>query len=406
MEPVTPLNIEFLIINEVRGANRPRKYKFLQLGGLWLMSCIDPAAAIAAAMRDEPICAGLAQGQNSTSSDLTVHIVAADRRSHLVAAEDKRSQVFTTHETEFREYANHEKFPWPARKHMDQAPSGMRIWIQLWGQMYEYNVDYAKLFSPAGVIYVRRSAPGSKSLIFSQTYINLDGDVERSACLILHAREQATQALALAFRALARSWDWISQWLIAWILHLQLLWILWYRKVRGIYILFHHHEVFFRDVSDEFDFPSLITPAAFITVLGQGVSGRVVSSANGSDVVKVFSAESLARHEVNVLTRACGLAVPVARGVVSDGNETGAVMTYEGSPVRDLGRAATEQKRQLAAVLRSLHGRGIHHHDVREDNVLVDDRGHVTLIDFHRAELNAHCLNCSDTAMLQSLQAH
>ncbi|KAJ6483464.1 hypothetical protein DFH09DRAFT_1106911 [Mycena vulgaris] len=151
---------------------------------------------------------------------------------------------------------------------------------------------------------------------------------------------------------------------------------------------------------------SLITPAAFINVLGQGVSGTVVSSANGSDVVKVFSDKGLARHEVNILPRACGLAVPVARGVVSDGDETGVVMTYEGSPIRDLGRATTEQRRQLAAVLRSLHGRGIHHHDVREANVLVDDRGHVTLVDFHQAELNAHCLNCSDTAMLRSLQAH
>ncbi|KAJ6535214.1 hypothetical protein DFH09DRAFT_1369631 [Mycena vulgaris] len=152
-----------------------------------LHTILDPAAAIAAAMRDEPICAGLAQGQNSTFSNLTVHTVVEDRRTHWVAAEDKRSQIFTTHDVEFRDYANHEKLPWPSRKQMDQAPSGIRIWIQLWGQMCEYNVDYAKLFSLAGVIYVRRSAPGSTSLIFSKTYANLDGDVERSACVILHA---------------------------------------------------------------------------------------------------------------------------------------------------------------------------------------------------------------------------
>ncbi|KAJ6507568.1 hypothetical protein DFH09DRAFT_1288977 [Mycena vulgaris] len=308
-----------------------------------LHTILDPAAAIAAAMRDEPICAGLAQGQNSTFSDLTVHTVVEDRRTHWVAAEDKRSQIFTTHEVEFRDYANHEKFPWPSRKQMDQAPSGMRIWIQLWGQMCEYNVDYAKLFSPAGVIYVRRSAPGSTLLIFSKTYANLDADVERSACVI---------------------------WLITWTPPPQPPRIPRYRKPRGVHTTPHRHDFFFLDVSDEFDFSSLITPVAFTNVLGQGASGTVVSSANRSDVVKVFSDESLARHEVNALTRARGLAVPVARGFVSAGDETGVVMTYEGSPIRDLGRATTEQKRQLAAVLRSLHGRGIHHHDVRENNVL------------------------------------
>jgi hypothetical protein len=61
------------------------------------------------------------------------------------------------------------------------------------------------------------------------------------------------------------------------------------------------------------------------------VSGIAVSSASGLEVVKLFSDEDLARHEVNVLRRARGLAVPDLHGVVSDRKKTGVVMSYGGS---------------------------------------------------------------------------
>jgi thiamine kinase-like enzyme len=50
-----------------------------------------------------------------------------------------------------------------------------------------------------------------------------------------------------------------------------------------------------------------------------------------------------------------------------------------------------------------LHFRGIHHHDVREGNVLVDERGNITLIDFDHAQLGASCIDCADMAMLERL---
>ncbi|KAJ7353058.1 hypothetical protein DFH08DRAFT_804638 [Mycena albidolilacea] len=130
------------------------------------------------------------------------------------------------------------------------------------------------------------------------------------------------------------------------------------------------HYGFFWDISEEFGFSSTISACSFTKQLGWGASGMVVSSTSGLEVVKLFSDGDLARHEANVLRLAHGLAVPDLHGIVSDGKTTGVVMSYGGSPIKDVEQATMEQKQQLAAVLRLLHWRGTHHHDVREDNVM------------------------------------
>ncbi|KAJ7774681.1 hypothetical protein B0H14DRAFT_2631894 [Mycena olivaceomarginata] len=233
-----------------------------------LHAILQPAAAIATAIRKETLITYFIQHEQGTTSDLGV---GRTKDKQYIMAEDKRSPVFTKHQEKFCGYAAPgpgKKFPWPPETEMDKAEPA------LWGQFSQYRVNYVKLFSPAGVLY--------------------------------------------------------------------LLWILWYRQTRGVYILFGQYDVFFQDVSEQFD---------------------------------------------------------VSR------KKTGVIMSYRGSPIRDVGQATTEQKQQLAAVLRSLHHRGIHHHDVHEDNILVDERGRITLVDFDRAELDVRCMDCADMAMLESLES-
>ncbi|KAJ7122301.1 hypothetical protein C8R44DRAFT_852967 [Mycena epipterygia] len=304
-----------------------------------LHTILIPAVVIAAAMRDESLVTGYPRARQGTASGLSIHTESAKATTHWVMVDDKRAPVFAAHEEQFRTYSKSEKFPWPNKNEMEKAEAGMRLWIQLWGQMYQYEVNFVKLFSPAGVVYVRRDNLQSKTLSLSKTYRDLDGDVERTVCIILAAREQAQHLSTLALCAVVRCQDWISPWMFSF-----LLWISWYRQIRGVYILFSQHDVFFRDVSEQFDFSSTISAHSFTKWLGRGASGMVVSSASGSEVVKLFSDEDLARHEVDVLQRARGLAVPDPRGVISDGEQTGVVMSYGGSPIRDFERATTEQK--------------------------------------------------------------
>ncbi|KAJ7693289.1 hypothetical protein B0H14DRAFT_2651428 [Mycena olivaceomarginata] len=340
-----------------------------------LHAILQPAAAIATAIRKETLITYFIQHEQGTTSDLGVG--RTKDKQYIMAG----GQAVPTP-------GPGKKFPWLPETEMDKAEPA------LWGQFSQYRVNYVKLFSPAGVLYVRRKNVTSNTLVLSRKYDDLDGDVERTVCIILAACEQEEQLSTMALHAMVRCQDWISTWILSF-----LLWILWYRQTRGVYILFG------QDVSEEFDVSSTISTHSFTKQLGWGASGVVVSSANGSEIVKLFSNEDLAQHEVNVLQRARGLAVPDLRGVVSDRKKTGVIMSYRGSPIRDVGQATTEQKQQLAAVLRSLHHRGIHHHDVHEDNILVDERGRITLVDFDRAELDVRCMDCADMAMLESLES-
>ncbi|KAJ7221134.1 hypothetical protein B0H12DRAFT_309096 [Mycena haematopus] len=63
------------------------------------------------------------------------------------------------------------------------------------------------------------------------------------------------------------------------------------------------------------------------------------------------------------------------------------------------------RRRQLIEVLRQLHAHGIHHHDIRPENVMVNDAGVVTLVDFDRARwVDGPCPNCSDFEVLASME--
>jgi hypothetical protein len=62
-------------------------------------------------------------------------------------------------------------------------------------------------------------------------------------------------------------------------------------------------------------------------------------------------------------------------------------------------------RRQLLTALHKLHSCGIHHHDVRPSNVMVDNSGVVTLIDFDRAEeVYGECKDCPDLEVISFLE--
>ncbi|KAF7336420.1 Kinase-like protein [Mycena sanguinolenta] len=173
----------------------------------------------------------------------------------------------------------------------------------------------------------------------------------------------------------------------------------------AIYILFNERARFLRDVSREVGITRRFLPTLFTQFVGEGASGVVWRSLFGSQVVKVFNDREGALREVNALRKARDLQVPTLQGVVEEGDEIGVIMSYEGISMGNLDRATGEQRRQLLDTLESLHARGIHHHDIRGSNVLVDRQGNVTLIDFDRAELDAKCVSCSDVALRRELEA-
>ncbi|KAJ6484554.1 hypothetical protein DFH09DRAFT_397652 [Mycena vulgaris] len=222
---------------------------------------LTPATRIAAAMRNEQsLSAGFAASQNSTKGDLMVFTPLSsvdDKRSPWVTVEDKRLEVFTAHCDEFCSYASQARFPWPETAiKMKNATPGLRMWIQIWGQIEEYQVNFGKVFSPAGVTYVRRQ-PDSDELFFSQIYTTLNQEVTRTTCLILEAREQAErprlQEKTVAGRAIVwlrrNLWTIVLPWLINWKLRASLLWN-HLRGSNGIYILFHRRPTFFGVVRD------------------------------------------------------------------------------------------------------------------------------------------------------------
>ncbi|KAJ7439389.1 hypothetical protein B0H11DRAFT_1934538 [Mycena galericulata] len=146
-------------------------------------------------------------------------------------------------------------------------------------------------------------------------------------------------------------------------------------------------------------------PSVMVLKVVVRASGTVWRSAIGSDVVNlIFEDGDLPFHGAAVLETAREFQVPRFRGVVSDGEETGVVMSYTGTPIQSIECAPDGQKQQLAQTIMSLHAIGIHHHDVRPDNVLIDTRGVLTLIDFDQAELvHESCVGCPDIDLLTML---
>lgn len=75
--------------------------------------------------------------------------------------------------------------------------------------MHKFNVFYGKIFSPCGVIYVRRGVSADE-LEFSRIYHNLDDDVQRTACLIIqadnHVHEQFAMSVPASIRSISEIW--------------------------------------------------------------------------------------------------------------------------------------------------------------------------------------------------------
>ncbi|KAJ6529586.1 hypothetical protein B0H10DRAFT_241450 [Mycena sp. CBHHK59/15] len=244
--------------------------------------------------------------------------------------------------------------------------------------MEEYRVDFAKIFSPIGVTYIRRE-PGSDELSCSKTYTSMNGEVTRTTCLILEAREQAELPRPQASfaekvtRELPRKLrDILATWAINWTLRTSLIWkYLW--GTDGVYVVFARRPAFFRAVQDD--------------VWPFGTTGTALSGGRLMD------------------QRAQGLSVPTLWAMVSGEEEAGVVMSYTGTPIPSLERASAEQRQELVRTLASLHDLGIHHHDVRANNVLVNGKGALTLIDFDQAEfIDGPCMGCPDADVLSLLR--
>ncbi|KAJ7077490.1 hypothetical protein C8R44DRAFT_826067 [Mycena epipterygia] len=80
-------------------------------------------------------------------------------------------------------------------------------------------------------------------------------------------------------------------------------------------------------------------------------------------------------------------------------------MSYAGTAMKDIFSAPDDQKQQLVSTLRALHRRDIHRHDVRAENIMVNHRGVVTLVDFDRATIvDRRCSYCPDLEMIAVLE--
>ncbi|KAK7041361.1 hypothetical protein R3P38DRAFT_3453826, partial [Favolaschia claudopus] len=306
-----------------------------------LHQILVPAVELAQAIRPEadPITASPANQANITG-DLFVYTKGKRERGYIwVAIEDKTSSVFAKHQDEFLGLIHVDPFPFPKPSEMDSAPAGVRMWIQIWGQMVTYDAYFAKVFSPIGVLYIQRQS-NSDELLVSRLYDNLDGEVSRTLNLILEACEQgdriATQALTIPGRVnrihrLVH--DFILNLLNICFLLLLLLFRLWAGR-RGVYILQYGHATFLSVIKGTVGGTVPLLPTVFMKWLGEGATGFALGSLSGSYVIKVFQNPDLAFHEAHILDRTRGIPnVPSVHGIVSNGATTGVILSYEETPV-------------------------------------------------------------------------
>ncbi|KAJ7440493.1 hypothetical protein B0H11DRAFT_2099297 [Mycena galericulata] len=363
-----------------------------------LSRILEPAAVIAASMLGKEVQAGFAPSQNDTVGDLIVTVA----EGHCITAESKRGLVFTTHLPAFLAVARLAKFPWPART--KDPTEAIRMWIQIWAQMLEYNALYAKVFSPLGAIYIYRN-PSKAILYHSRVYDNMDDEVLRSTALIILAQSPPAAPLvtrvisAVVGRPIVQS---IFSWFMEAVIHVALI-VGAVCGSRGIGVRTAEGFTLFYPVGKD-----AIFPVVFSTRLGSGASGIVFRSADGQHVLKVFTDEEKACNEATVL-RLCldhpEIRAPEFQGLYSNSHNFGIVMSYAGTAMKDIFSAPDDQKQQLVSILKALHGKDIHHHDVRAENIMVNHRGVVTLVDFDRAVIvDGRCSYCPDLEMIAVLE--
>ncbi|KAJ7125750.1 hypothetical protein C8R43DRAFT_958223 [Mycena crocata] len=113
-------------------------------------------------------------------------------------------------------------------------------------------------------------------------------------------------------------------------------------------------------------------------------------------VVKLaFSAEQQAkmRHEYSIYRH---MAESNTEGVVAVlGGPLAMVMSHGGTSLRSRPTTsypdvvvADDERTAYLRVLDAIHAANVRHHDIRPENMLIDDAGRVTIIDFDMAELN------------------
>ncbi|KAJ7212503.1 hypothetical protein GGX14DRAFT_393406 [Mycena pura] len=265
-----------------------------------LLQNLLPAVDIAQAVHGASLAASPAYSQSRATGDLIVYADGKREPGFIsVVIEDKTASVFSKHKSKFMELITHRPFPFPPRNEMESAPSEMRIWIQIWGQMLTYHAYFAKVFSPIGVLYIRREL-NSNELVASRLYDNLDGE-------------------------------------------------LW-TGTRGVYIVQHGHSTFLPDISVDIgcQCTTPASPTPFTKQLGRGASGIMLNSLAGSRVIKLFQDRNLAFHEANVLRRAQGVPnIPSLHGVVSNGDRIGVMSSYAGAPIGNLATLTLVQNRRL-----------------------------------------------------------
>ncbi|KAJ7718855.1 hypothetical protein DFH07DRAFT_973111 [Mycena maculata] len=381
-----------------------------QTDAFHLKFILDPASAIAGIVMGQQLSAEYAVFSDGVTSDLRVYVANNDA-SNIIVAEDKRGLVWAEHEPALLSLLAQETVPvvGPA----ENPPPAIRICYQINTQMHKYNVFYAKLFSPCGVFYIRRDA-GARFLQFSKVYRELDGEVHRTACLIIEALNHPhgvhlTPVLSVSGLSARLSATWPTRTISAWIRRRALQFFLSMSALCGAptiaigpdnyWSLFHpvhHSPPFSSGIFDEF--------------IGAGASGNVWRSADGRHVIKIFTDACRAQAEAKVLASCVdfpGLAVPTFLGLFTDGRQYGIVTPYVGKTIGTISGADASQRQvaQLVQVLRRLHKHGIHHHDVRPENVMVNDNGVVTLIDFDHAQwVDGPCPNCIDSEVITSME--
>jgi tRNA A-37 threonylcarbamoyl transferase component Bud32 len=117
-----------------------------------------------------------------------------------------------------------------------------------------------------------------------------------------------------------------------------------------------------------------------------------------------------------------GIRAPQFQGLYSGSRDLGIAMSYAGTAMKDIFSATDHEKfvfrlgypcaspdtvarQQLVSILQALHRKGIHHHDVRAENIMVNHRGFVTLVDFDRAVIvDERCSYCPDLEMIAVLE--
>ncbi|KAJ7839670.1 hypothetical protein B0H13DRAFT_158822 [Mycena leptocephala] len=373
---------------------------------------LDPAVAIAGIMMGKEIEVTYAPQTDGAATDLRV----CDKQDtegasqNYIVAEDKRGRVWLEHESKVLELLEAETFP-SYNKRNDPTPEpAVRICVQIYVQMHKFQAFYGKIFSPCGVIYVRRGT-SEDELEFSRIYHNLDDDVRRTACLIIEAERhpsgQYGMSVPASIRFISEIWPFraISAWFHRQILQL----LLQFQTFCGTpTVAVGRLEGHWSPYKALPSWPSLKFPIIFSTPLGAGATGDAWLSNDGNYVIKIFTNRDVAEHEANILLkchRRPGLAVASFHGLYSDGWRFGLVTRYVGSAIGPLGHAPLDQRQRLLTALHKLHSCGIHHHDVRPANVMIDNSGDVTLIDFDRAEeVYGECKDCPDLEVISLLE--